>query len=79
MPDLLVRRVPPALIKSLKRRAAHHGRSLQQELIAILESAAGEISNDTPAQVAASIRARLSRGGRRFADSVTSLRQDRKR
>lgn len=79
MADLLVRRVPSAVVKSLKRRAVRHRRSLQQELIAILESAAEQIGTDTAAQVAATIRTRLSRAGRRFTDSVVSIRQDRKR
>lgn len=78
MADLLVRRVPSAVVKSLKRRALRHRRSLQQELIAILESAA-KAGRDTPAQVAAAIRARLSRRNRHFTDSVVSIREDRRR
>ncbi|WP_425157931.1 FitA-like ribbon-helix-helix domain-containing protein, partial [Candidatus Binatus sp.] len=37
---LSIRNVPAALVKRLKRKAAIHKRSLQGELIAILEEAA---------------------------------------
>ncbi len=79
MADLLIRRVPEAVVKSLKRSAIRHRRSLQQELVAILESAADEDARGTPARVAATVRMRLSRARRRFADSVVSVRQDRSR
>jgi len=77
--DLLIRRVPEAIVRSLKRRAVLHRRSLQQELVAVLESAAARDAGGTPAVVAAAIRRRLARGRRRFSDSTASIRRDRHR
>jgi len=77
--SLLVRRVPDPLVKSLKRRAARHRRSLQQELVSILESAVGTPAGLSPAQVAAAIRTRLARTGRTFGDSAHLIREDRQR
>lgn len=79
MADVLVRNVPQPLLESLKRRSAEHRRSLQRELLSILESAVGERSGQTPAQVAAAIRDRLAQGGQTFGDSVALVREDRDR
>jgi plasmid stability protein len=79
MADLLIRRVPETIVRSLKRRAALHRRSLQQELVAILESAVGPDGRATPAEVAAAIRLRLASGGRRYTDSAAAIRRDRNR
>lgn len=40
MPDILIRNVPPSVLASLKRQAAARHRSLQREVLAILEEAA---------------------------------------
>ncbi len=40
MPAIHVRDVPPALALALKRRAERNGRSMQKEVLAILEEAA---------------------------------------
>jgi len=77
--DLLVRRVPDSLVRSLKQRAAQHRRSLQQELVGILESAVEEPPNHNPAQIAAAIRTRLRKTGRTFSDSTRMIREDRRR
>ena len=77
--DVLVRRIPEILIKSLKRRAARHRRSLQQELVTILESAANESTGQSAARIASAVRARLSRSGRTFSDSAALIREDRRR
>jgi plasmid stability protein len=79
MVDLLVRRVPETLVGSLKRRASRHRRSLQQELLSILEMAAREPADQSPALVAARIRARLAQAGRTFSNSAILLREDRRR
>lgn len=79
MADLLIRRVPEVIVRSLKRRAVQHRRSLQQELVAILESAAERTAGTTPERMAAAIRLRLARGRRRFPDSAASIRRDRAR
>lgn len=79
MPDVLIRNVPEAVLHILKRRAADHRRSLQQELLSILEAAAHEAPEKTPVEVAAAIRARLARSGRSFSDSTPLVREDRER
>lgn len=78
MADLLVRHVPEPVVRSLKRRAVRHRRSLQKELVSILESAA-ESAGRSPAQVAAAIRNHLAQTGRTFSDSARLLREDRQR
>jgi len=77
--DLLVRHVPEPVVRSLKQRAARHGRSLQKELASILESAAEESAGRSPARVAATIRTHLAQTGRTFIDSARLVREDRQR
>ncbi len=77
--DLLVRNVPDPVLKNLKRRAAEHRRSLQRELVNILEAAVREATTQDPAKVAAIIRSRLARTGRAFSDSAALIREDRSR
>ncbi len=79
MADLLVRNVPESIAEALKRRAAQHRRSLQQELLSILEASARESRARSPAEIAADIRSRLARSGRTFSDSTPLIRQDRDR
>ena len=38
MPNLLIRNVPPAVVARLKRRAKQHHRSVQAEVLDIVES-----------------------------------------
>lgn len=42
MPAIHVRNVPEATLAALRERAERHGRSLQMEVLAILEQAAAE-------------------------------------
>ena len=79
MADLLIRGVPEPVVRSLKQRAARHRRSLQKELVTILEEAAEESAGWSPAQVAAAIRNHLARTGRTFSDSARLIREDRLR
>lgn len=53
---LSIRNVPERLARDLKRRAARHGRSLQSELLAVLEEVASRERPLTPAQVLARAR-----------------------
>jgi plasmid stability protein len=62
-------------IKRLKERAKRHGRSLQREAKSVLELAAG-LTLDEALQNARQWRKKL---GRRFDDSVESIREDRNR
>ncbi len=79
MPNILVRAVAEGTLDALKQRARQNRRSLQQELLTILEMAAGGAAVPNPAQNAAAIRARLSQGSREFSDSVEQVREDRER
>jgi plasmid stability protein len=79
MTDILVRDVPEPVLLALKERAARQRRSLQHEVLTILEAAAREPSAASPVEVAARIRERLAHGGRRFGDSVIQVREDRQR
>lgn len=78
MPDILVRSVPQDVLASLKEQAAQNRRSLQQELLLLLESAARKDCS-AAVQSAALIRKRLSGYGRTFSDSTGQIRDDRGR
>lgn len=78
MPDILIRNVPPSVLASLKRQAAARHRSLQQEVLAILEEAAS-IDALKAERLAAHIREKLAGTGRQFSDSAELLREDRER
>ncbi|MCL5264493.1 MAG: hypothetical protein M1343_04750 [Chloroflexi bacterium] len=79
MPDILVRDVPQQTVDVLKQRAKQHRRSLQQELLSILEATAEGSQARSPSQIAAAIRARLAQGPRTFGDSTDLVREDRER
>ena len=75
--DVLVRNVPEVVLESLKRRSKRHRRSLQQELLCVLEAAADDGSRPSASELAATIRQRLAATGRAFSDSAELLREDR--
>ncbi|HZU13924.1 MAG TPA: Arc family DNA-binding protein [Chloroflexota bacterium] len=79
MPNLLVRDVPERVMAALKRRAADHHRSLQQEMLEILEEVAEETSPQTAADRARIIRQRLAGQYGTFPDSTPLIRADRER
>lgn len=79
MPDVLIRNVPGVVVEALKARAAAHRRSLQGELLAVLERAAVESPPESPAAVAARIREALAARGGILADSTPLVREDRQR
>ena len=79
MPNLLVRDVPEHVVQTLKRRAANHRRSLQQEMLVILEQAAEQPTAMTAAETATAIRERLAEKGIAFEDSTPLIRSDRER
>jgi plasmid stability protein len=76
MAQILVRNLNRAVVERLKSRARRGGRSLQSEVRAILQQAAGA-DLAAAGRLAARIRGRFS--GRRFADSAALIRQDRDR
>jgi plasmid stability protein len=66
--NLSIKGVPEALAQKLRERATRNHRSLQGELMAIIEEAAGEGRGVTPPAVPA-------RGTRRIEDIAAELRQ----
>ena len=79
MPQLVVRNVPEHVVEALKRRAARHRRSVQQEMLEILERVSEEPTALTAAGTAVAIRARLGEKGIRFEDGTPLIRADRER
>lgn len=76
MAQVLVRGLDPDVVKTLKDRAAAKGRSLEAELRAVIEQAAGtDIAGAR--ELAARIRRRL--GGRNHTDSAVLVSEDRTR
>ena len=71
--NLTINNLPAPLLERVTRRAASHHRSLEAEVLAILEAAVG---GDSPAAVFAEIRAT---GLRSPGDSVEIVRDDRDR
>jgi antitoxin FitA len=78
MPDLLIRDVPGQIVEALKKKAAENRRSLQQELMMIIESAAKE-DRIEKAEYATMIRERLQAYGKEYTDSAELFRADRNR
>lgn len=76
MAQILIRGLEDKVVARLKDRAAAHGRSLESEARSILESAAGFTAEEA-SRVVNGWQERLA--GRRFADSVELLREDRRR
>jgi plasmid stability protein len=77
MASVLVRDLDPAVVDRLKARAEENGRSLQQELKAILETTAAQA---TWAEARANIeRVRERFAGRQFSDSTELVREARDR
>jgi plasmid stability protein len=76
MSSVLVRDLDPAVVDRLKALAQESGRSLQEELKAILEAAAAQATW-------AEARGRGTRSpdarGRQFSDSTELIREDRDR
>lgn len=79
MTDVLIRGVPDDILAILRRRAEEHRRSLQQELLSIVEGAARSTERRAASQVADVIRERLAATGQTFSDSSDLIREDRGR
>jgi plasmid stability protein len=78
MADLLVRDVPVEVVANLKKRASDNKRSMQQELLFILEEAALKEQLQA-ADAAAVVRERLAGYGTAYTDSTVAIREDRQR
>lgn len=74
--NLSIKNAPDEVVERLRRRAARHHRSLQGELLAIIEDTVRIEPELTPAELLAEVR-RL--GLRTAADSATIIRASRDR
>ena len=72
--NLSIKNAPEDVVERLRRRAERHHRSLQGELLAIIEAAAQEEQPMTPADVLAEVR-RL--GLRTPSEAAALIRADR--
>ena len=83
MAQLVVKNLDPIIIEKLKARSQQHGRSLDEELKAILEQAVDTKAVDRMAAVAEAEakleKARARYAGRIFSDSTELVREDRDR
>lgn len=79
MAQILVRGLDEEVVKNLKRRARHDGRSLQSEVKLILEQAAHEprVDMETARKICEDFRLRFK--GRKFPDTVELIHEDRER
>jgi plasmid stability protein len=77
MAQLLVRDLTPETVERLKTHAEQHGRSLQGEVKAILESAAASPTMSETRKTAEEWHRRLA--GRMTSDSADLVREDRER
>jgi len=76
MAQLLIRDLEPGLVERLKSRARQHGRSLQEEVKAILKAAV-PLSMNEARRIAEQWQQRLA--GRISGDSADLIREDRDR
>ena len=76
MPQLLVRDLDAGTVERLKLRAQRHGRSLQDEVKAIL-AAAATFSMSEAGSVAEEWQRKLDGGA--YTDSAEAIRRDRER
>jgi antitoxin FitA len=74
MPNLSIKNAPERIVKKLKERAQRNHRSLQGELLSILEKAADEPRPLSPKEVLAEAR---RRGVRTPAEAAAIIRADR--
>jgi plasmid stability protein len=72
--NLSIKNAPDDIVQRLKQRAERHHRSLQGELLAIIEAAAQEDQPATPGEVLAEVR-RL--GLRTPSEAAALIRADR--
>ena len=78
MTDILIRNVPEDVLGKLRQKAADNKRSLQQELLLIIESAAAKDKCNIAAS-ASIIREKLAAYERSYSDSTALIREDRSR
>lgn len=79
MAQVLIRDLDEKVVAKLKKRAARNKRSLQAELLDIVERAASFEMEEDPYKLAERIRRRLAAEGRYFSDSAELIAEDRRR
>jgi plasmid stability protein len=79
MAQVVVREIDEETFAALKSRAKRHGRSLEAEIRTVLSEAAQHHDTETIWAAIDRFHAKLKQSRRRFADSTTLLRKDRKR
>jgi len=72
--ELSIKGLPDTVAKKLRQRAARHHRSLQREIVAILEGSVAEERTLTPAELLAEVRAK---GLATPSESAAFVREDR--
>ena len=72
--NLSIKNVPDHITEKLRRRAAKHHRSLQGELVAILEESVSEERALTPVELLAELR---TAGFKTPAEAARVIRKDR--
>lgn len=79
MAQILVRELDEEVVERLKRRAKEKGRSLQSEVKLILEQAAREpqVDMETARRICEGFRRSFK--GRKFPDTVETVREARRR
>lgn len=76
MKSLTIRAIPDDLLRDLKELAARNRRSLQQQVLVLLEQSRA-LSGESPVDRARAMRQRFA--GRALGDTVTELRNERER
>ncbi|MBD2593697.1 hypothetical protein BCD64_22890 [Nostoc sp. MBR 210] len=84
MAQILVENLDPIILEKLENLAKQHGRSLQEELIHILQQAAETVTNyhtggDMQQARDAVARAQVRYANKFFTDSAELIREDRER
>jgi antitoxin FitA len=77
MAQILVRGLDDALVARLKERARDNHRSLQGEVKAILEEAAGQATNAEVEAILDRWQRHWQQKGKTFSDSAELIREDR--
>ncbi|HYO13449.1 MAG TPA: Arc family DNA-binding protein [Thermoanaerobaculia bacterium] len=76
MSELILRDVAPEVVEGLRKRAEHHGRSVEGEARAVLQESLG-LSKRRAREAARRIREQFA--GRTFSESAELIREDRDR
>ena len=76
MPDLLIRGVSEDTLRKLKKMAADNKRSLQQELLLVIENIAAD-EKYAKADYASVVRERIQAYGNEHTDSTILIRSER--